>query len=327
MKTPNEHQRRLCLIATALLAAAPAAMAQAGFPSRPIRIVTPFAPGGSTDILARALGEGLTRELGQPVIVESKTGAGSVLGNDAVAKSPADGHTLLLSTSAFAIVPSLHKKLPYVQATAFAPVTIIGRAPNVFFVRQDSPLSSAADFIAQARAKPGKLSYGSSGNGSSTHLSAELLKVSAKIFLTHIPYRGASAVVTDVMGGQVDVGVATLPSVLPMIQGGRVRALAVTGGQRGSALPVVPPFAESGVPGYVSDNWYPVIAPAGTPPAIVQRLHDALKSAAATPTFKQRAAAEGLVVTMESPEAATRFITGEEAKWRRVVKEQAITAE
>jgi tripartite-type tricarboxylate transporter receptor subunit TctC len=253
-------------------------------------------PGGSTDILARALGEGLTKELGQPIIVESKTGAGSVLGNDAVAKSPADGHTLLLTTSAIAIVPSLNPKLPYAPGTAFAPITVLGRAPNVFFVRKDSPLKSAADFLAQARARPGKLTYGSSGNGSSTHLSAELLKITGKVFITHIPYRGASAVVTDAMGGQIDVGVATLPSVMPMITSGRVRALAVTGKARSPALPDVPTFAEAGVPGYESDNWYGIFAPGATPPALVRQIHDAVKAAANTPSFKAPAESEGLDV-------------------------------
>jgi tripartite-type tricarboxylate transporter receptor subunit TctC len=317
---------RAGLAALLLIVASPFAAAQS-FATKPVRVITPFAPGGSTDILARALGEGLNKELGQPIIVESKTGAGSVLGNDAVAKSPADGHTLLLTTSAIAIVPSLNPKLPYGADTAFAPITILGRAPNVFFVRKDSPLKSAADFLAQARARPGKLTYGSSGNGSSTHLSAELLKITGKVFVTHIPYRGASAVVTDALGGQIDVGVATLPSVMPMITSGRVRALAVTGKARSPALPDVPTFAEAGVPGYESDNWYGIFAPGGTPPALVKQIHDAVKAAASTPAFRQRAASEGLEVSLETPDATARFVKAEEVKWKRVVKEQSITAD
>lgn len=322
----NTERSRLALLAWPLLMSASQARAQP-FASRPVRIITPFSAGGSTDVLARALGEGLQRELGQPIIVENRTGAGSVLGNDAVAKSPPDGHTLLLTTGAFAIVPSLNARLPYAQQTGFAPVTILGRAPNVLFVRADSPLKSGADLLAQARARPGRLSYGSSGSGSSTHLSTELLKVMAKVFITHIPYRGGSAVLTDVIGGQIDVGVATLPSVMTMLASGRIRALTVSSKARSPALPNVPTVAESGVPGYEADNWYPVLAPGGTPQAIVRQLHEAITAATATPTFRQRAAAEGLAVTLETPQAATAFIRAEEAKWQRVVKEQAITAD
>lgn len=317
---------RLKLLASPWLLAALPLQAQ-GFATRPVRIITPFSPGGSTDVLARALGEGLQRELGQPIVVENKTGAGSVLGNDTVSKSPPDGHTLLLTTGAFAIVPSLNPKLPYSQATGFTPITVLGRAPNVLIVRADSPLKSGADLLAQARAKPGQLTYGSSGNGSSTHLSTELLKVMAKVFITHIPYRGASAVLNDVIGGQIDMGAATLPSVMTMVNSGRVRALAVSGKTRSPALPNVPTVAELGVPGYEADNWFPILAPGGTPPAIVRQLHAAIQSAAATPAFRQRAASEGLAITLEAPEAAAAFILAEEAKWRRVVKDQAIRAD
>ncbi len=319
--------RRLVIGTLMPLLFAPAFALAQSFATKPVRIVTPFAPGGSTDILARALGEGLGKELGQPIIVESKPGAGSVLGNDAVSKSAPDGHTLLLTTSSFAIVPSLHPKLPYSQESGFAPVTILGRAPNVFFVRADSPIKSAADFLARARAQPGRMTYGSSGNGSSTHLSAELLKISAKVFVTHIPYRGASAVVTDALGGQIDVGVATLPSVLPMISSGKVRALAVSGRTRSPVLPNVPTVAEAGVPGYEADNWYGIFAAGGTAPAIVKQLYDAIQKSAAMPAFRQRAAAEGLVVSLEAPQATSAFVRAEEAKWRRVVKEQSISAD
>ncbi len=335
---PLPNRRRLIQGLPALLLGAAASRAPAqtapspspaspSFATKAIRFITPFSPGGSTDVLARALGEGMQRELGQPIVVESKTGAGSVLANDAVSKSAPDGHTLLLSTGSFAMVPALNPKLPYSQTTGFAAVTILGRAPNVFFVRTDSPLKSGTDLLAQARAKPGRLSYGSSGNGSSTHLTAELLKMSAKIFITHIPYRGGSAVVTDVLAGNIDLGVATLPSIMPLLAAGKLRALAVSSKARSAAWPDAPTVAESGVPGYESDNWYPIMAAGGTPPAIVKQLHEAIKAAAATPAFRQRAATEGLSITLESPEAATAFIRAEEAKWARVVKERAITAD
>lgn len=326
----NSHcrgiRRRTCALSLLLPALVPRAWAQA-FPTKPVRLVLPFAPGGSTDVIARPLAEGLARELGQAVIVDNRPGAGSVIGNDAVAKSVPDGHTLLLTTSAFAIVPGLQPRLPYAGVSAFAPIALLGRAPNVAIVRAGSPLKSAADMLSQARAHPGKLSYGSSGNGTSTHLAAELLKSTAKVFITHIPYRGAGPVVTDVLGGQVDVGFATLPSIAPLLASGKLRALGVTSGTRSPLLPDVPTFAESGAPGSQSDNWYGVFAPAGTPAAVVSQLHGVLKRASQTAEFRQRAQNEGLVLTMDSPEETARFVHAEEARWRKVIKDQSITME
>lgn len=330
---PDSAVRRGMLLALLGSSCAPsfaqtgAAGSDPALAARPVRIITPYTPGGSTDILARALAPSLSKELGQPVYVESKAGAGSILGTDLVAKSAPDGHTLLLTTGAIAILPSLHAKLPYPHESAFAPVTVLGVAPNVFFVRTDSPVSSAADFLARARARPGMLTYGSSGNGSSTHLTGELLKVMAKIFVTHIPYRGASAIVNDVIGGQIDVGVSTLPSIMGMIVSGRVRALAVSSPARAMALPDVPTLNEVGVPGFSADNWYPILAPGATPPAIVAQLYEATRLAAETPNFRQRAAAEGLTVTLLPPAAANRFIRDEELKWQRVVREQSIKSD
>lgn len=307
----------------ALATAAPHAMAQ-GFPTKPIRLVVPFPAGGGTDTVARALGEGLARELGQPIVVDNKAGAGTVIGNDAVAKSPPDGHTLLLNTSAFSIVPSLFPKLPYAQDKAFAPIVLIGRAPNVAVVRADSPLKSGADLLVQARAKPGKLTYGSAGNGTSTHLAAELLKLTAKIQVTHVPYKGASPVVNDLLGGQIDLAFATLPSVAPFIANGKLRALAVTSAARSPLLPDVPTFAESGVPGYQADVWYGVFAPAGTPAAVVDQLHGAFKRASETQEFRKRATSEGMQLTLDAPLETGRVARAEEEKWRKVVKEQGI---
>ena len=297
------------------------------YPSKPIRLIVPFPAGGGTDAIARSLGEGLAKDLGQPIVVDNKAGAGTVIGNDAVAKSPADGYTLLLNTSAIAIVPSLFAKLPYASESAFAPIALLGRAPNVAVVRSESPLKSAKDFLARARAQPGKLSYGSAGNGTSTHLAAELLKITAKIFVTHVPYRGASPVVTDLLGGQIDLAFATLPSVAPFLASGKLRALAVTSPVRSPSMPDVPTFAEVGVPGYEADVWYGVFAPAGTPAAVIAQLHGAFKRATAAEEFRKRAQAEGLVVTMDSPETTARIVRAEEAKWRRVVKEQSIKAD
>ncbi len=322
------HTRRPLVVGLLMLCACAGAPAQApSYATKPVRLVVPFPAAGGTDLVARALGEGLARELGQPIVIDNKAGAGTAIGNDAVAKAPADGHTLLLNTSAIAILPSLNPKLPYATETAFAPVTLIGRAPNVAVVRADSTLRTGADFVAQARAKPGRLTYGSAGNGTSTHLAAELLKVSAKVYVTHVPYRGASPMLTDLLGGQIDVGFATLPSVAAFLSSGKLRALSVTSPKRSPLLPEVPTFDESGVKGYEADVWYAVFAPAGTPPAVIQQLHGAFKRAADAEVFRKRASGEGLVITLDSPEETARIVRAEEAKWRRVVKEQAIKPE
>lgn len=320
------NPRRALLAGLAAAVVSPWAVGQ-GFPSKPLRMIVPFPAGGGTDAMARALGDALSRDLGQPVIVDNRSGAGTVIGNDALAKSPPDGHTLLLNTSAIAIVPSLHPKLPYPAATAFAPVMLLGRAPNVAVVRIESPLKSAAQFVAEARAKPGQMAYGSAGNGTSTHLAAELLKSTAKVFVTHVPYRGAAPVINDVIAGQIDLAFGTLPSVAPMLAGGRLRALAVTSARRSPLLPDVPTFAESGVPGYDADVWYGVFVPGATPPAMVEQLHAAIKRAAQTEAFQRRAAAEGLALTMDGPQETARIVRAEEAKWKRVIKDQSIKME
>lgn len=320
------HRRLPLAAALALSLAAASPMAQT-YPAKPIRLIVPFPPGGGTDVLARGFSEALGRELGQPVVIDNKAGAGTAIGNDAVAKSTPDGYTLLLNTNAIAILPSLNPKLPYDTEKAFAPVTLLGRAPIVAVVRADSAIRNAADLLVQARSHPGKLSYGSAGNGTSTHLAAELLKVTAKIYVTHVPYRGASPMVTDVLGGQIDLAFATLPSVAGFLGSGRLRALAVTGPQRSTLLPAVPTFAEAGSKGFEADVWYGVFAPAGTPPAIVDRLHAAIRRATETEDFRKRAAAEGLTPTLDKPEDTQSVLRSEEAKWRRVVKEQSIKME
>lgn len=297
------------------------------FPTKAMRMVVPFPAGGGTDTMARTLGEALTRELGQPTVVENKAGAGTAIGNDLVAKSPPDGHTMLLNTSAVAIVPSLNPKLPYNADSALSAVTILGRAPNVAVVRADSPIKSAADFLAYARANPGKLSYGSAGNGTTTHLAAELLKSTARIFVTHVPYRGASPMVTDILGGQLDLGFGTMPSVAPFLANGKLRALAVTSATRSHLLPDVPTFAESGVPGYQADVWYGVFVPGGTPAPVIKQLHEVFKRTSETEDFRKRSRAEGMTLTVESPEVSQKFIQAEIIKWRKVVKDQSIKSD
>jgi len=321
--TPLLPRRNVALGLGGALLASTAAWAQ-GFPHRPVRLVVPFPAGGGTDSVARAIAEGLSRELGQPVVVDNKPGAGTVIGNDFVAKSPPDGHTLLLNTSAVAIVSSLYARLPYPADTGLAPVMIAGRAPNVAVVRAESPIASARDLLARARAQPGRLTYGSAGNGTSTHLSAELLKVMAKAYITHVPYRGATPMITDLLGGQIDLGFGTLPSVAPFLASGKLRALAVTGSQRSALLVQVPTFAEVGVTGYEADGWYGLFVAGATPLPLRRQLHAALLKACDTEAFRKRAAHEGLVLSMEDPEESMRIFRAEEAKWRQVVRQQGL---
>lgn len=307
--------------------AAAASLAQPTFPNKPLRLVVPFPAGGGTDTMARTLGEALSRELRQPVIVDNKPGADTVIGNDFVAKSAPDGHTLLLNTSAIAVVPSLQAKLPYPPESAFAAVTLLGRAPNVAVVRADSPLQSARQFLARARAHPGQLAYGSAGNGTSTHLAAELLKSMARMHVVHVPYRGASPLVTDLMAGQIELGFGTLPSVAPFLASGKLRVLAVTSAARSPLLPGVPTFAEAGVAGYQADVWYGIFVAGGTPAAVVDQLYSAIRRAAETEGFRQRAAAEGLVIALDPPQETASFVRAEIDKWRTVVQAQSIKAD
>lgn len=303
------------------------AMAQQ-YPTRqPIRLVVPFAAGGGTDQIARALAAGMAKDLGQSVIVDNRPGAGTIIGTDAVAKSPPDGYTLLVATFAHAVNPSLQPKLPYAQATAFAPVSLIGRSLNVLVVRPDRPYQSVAALRDAARREPGKLSYGSFGNGTSAHLAAELFKSLAGVDITHVPYRGASPALTDLLGGQIDVMFSTAASVAPYLRSGRLKALAVTSAERSPALPDVPTVAQAGVPDYVAESWYGVYAPAGTPAEVIARLNTALRQAAGTDAFRARAEEEGLVVTASPPEALTRYVASEQQRWHKVIRDARITAD
>lgn len=310
---------------SALVMLHPLAKSQiANYPSKPIRLVVPFPAGGGTDTMARTIGDLLSKDLGQTVVVDNKAGAGTVIGNDFVAKSQPDGYSLLINTSAFAAVVALQPKLPYAGESAFSALALLGRAPNVAVVAADSPIKNATDFLNLAKKNPGKYSYGSAGNGTSTHLSAELLKASYGLFVTHVPYRGATPAITDLMGGQIDLMFGTLPSVAPFIASGKLRALAVTSASRSALLPKVPTFAESGAKGYEADVWYGMFVAAGTPAPIVQQLHAALKRITATHEFKKRAMGEGLVVSMESPEETQVIVKEDVVKWRKVVQAQSI---
>ncbi len=301
--------------------------AQAAYPDKPVRLIVPFAPGGGTDMIARTLGAALAQELGQTVLIDNKPGAGTVIGSDWVAKSLADGYTLLIATFANAVNPSLLAKLPYAHDSAFAPIVLMGRSPNILVVRPDSPLKSVHDLIATAKARPKHLTFASQGNGTSAHLAAELFKNLAKVDLTHIPYRGAGPALTDLLGGQVDLMFATAAATGAFIDSGRLRALAVTTAERSPARPAVPTLAESGVPGYAAESWYGLYAPAGTPAEVIARLNSAARKAVQSENFRKRVVDEGLVISAGTPEEMARYVSGEEARWRKIVKENNISAE
>lgn len=300
--------------------------AQASFPEKPVRIVVPFPPGGGTDLVVRALAAGMATELGQSVIIENKSGAGTVIGTDFVAKSPADGYTLLVGTFAFAVNPSLLAKLPFDTNKAFAPVVLISRSPNVLVVRADSPYKSVQDVIRAAKANPGKLTYASQGNGTSAHLAAELFKALAKVDITHIPYKGASPALTDIVGGQVDLMFATSAGATPLLESGRLRALAVTTPERSPAFLALPTMVEAGVPDYQATSWYGLYAPAGTPSVAIDRLNAAATKVAQADAFKSRVASEGLVISTGTPTQLDEFMLGEQSRWARVIQSAGIKA-
>lgn len=334
MDTPHTGRRRLVTLAGASLASAalpaflaltPKTAAAQAFPSRPVRIIVPFTAGGGTDLVARTLADGMARELGQTVLVENKPGGGTVIGSDLVAKAPGDGYTLLLATSAHAINTSLVKNLPYSTQKSFADIALVGRGPNMLVTRADRPYKTVKDVIDAARANPGRLSYGSSGNGTSVHLAGELFKMMAKVDLTHVPYRGAGPAYTDLLGGQIDFVFATAAGVGKFVESGKMRAIAVTSAVRSPAWPDVPTIAESGLPGYEADVWYALFASGGTPPEVLARLNTAVRRATETPVFRSRVESEGLLTAVSSPEELTRYVRAEEARWRKVVLEARIT--
>ena len=316
-----------CKLGAVLLSILLSIPALAAFPEKPVRIIVPFAPGGGNDIIARALSEGMSKQLGQQVLVENKPGAGTVIGADHIAKSRPDGYNVLIASFAQAVNPSLLPKLPYDPEKAFASVALIGIAPNVVVVPPDRPYKTIPELIAAAKAAPGKLNYGSYGSGTSAHLAAELFKLLAKVDIKHIPYKGSAPALTDMLGARLDVMFTTFPSVALHIRNGKVRAMAVTSATRSPAFPDLPTVAEAGVPGYAAQTWYGILAPAGTPPEVITRLHDAIKVAAQGEMFKKRSEEDGLVVNVAGPAELTKFLHEEEARWQRVIKEANIQPE
>jgi tripartite-type tricarboxylate transporter receptor subunit TctC len=299
-----------------------------GYPSKPIHLIVPFPPGGVADIIARPIAERLTQSLGQPVLVESRGGATGTLGASYVAQAAADGYTLLLgTTNEIAMSPTLYKSLPYDPTTAFAPVTPVAVFPNVLVVGMDVPAKTLADLIALARERPNALTFGSSGAGSTNHLTLEILQRQADVAIRHVPYRGGGPAVTDVFGGHITGMFATLPSAISLIRTGKLRALAVTSPRRSGALPDVPTGTEAGMPGLVVTTWNGVLAPARTPSEVVERLHRALAAAVADPALEQAFGALGAETELLSPQAFAVRIRDDFARWSGVIKQAGISAE
>jgi tripartite-type tricarboxylate transporter receptor subunit TctC len=297
------------------------------YPSRGLRIVVPFAAGGSTDIFARLVGDKLSTALGQPVVIDNRPGAGGNLGAELVAKSPPDGYTLLMATTGvMAINNALYKNLNYDAAKDLEPVSFIASITNVLIVPADSPLKSVGDLIAVAKAAPGKLSFASSGAGSSTHISGELFKSMAGIDLQHIPYKGSGQAMPDLISGRVSMMFENMPGAVSYIQAGKLNALAVTGLKRAPALPDVKTVAESGVPGYESLSWSGIAVPAGTPRDVIARLNREINAILATPEMRQKLSEQGAEAVGGTPESFTEHIKREREKWSRVVRDAGIVA-
>ena len=321
--------RRQFTTAAAALAALPlAARAQGAWPARPVRIVVPFAAGGTTDILARALAPELQKAFGQPFVVDNKPGAGGNNGAAEVAKAAGDGHTLLMGTvGTHAINASLYPKMPYDHVKDFVPITLVAGVPNVLVMNpanaQRLGVNSVPDFIKALKANPGRINMASSGNGTSIHLAGELFKTMTGTFMVHIPYRGSGPALIDLMGGTMDVMFDNLPSALPHIRSGKLKALGVTSAQRSAALPDLPTIAEAGGPtlkGFEASSWFGLLAPAGTPADIATRIQVETARAIATPALKERLQAQGAIPGGMPPAEFVRFIDAETKKWARVVK-------
>ncbi len=300
--------------------ASTAALAQ-GYPTKPVRLIVPFPPGGPTDIVGRMVAQKISDGLGQPVVVENRAGAGGTVGSTAAAKSPADGYTLLYgSTSTLAIAPSLYRNLPYDPRSAFAPISLVSSGPIIVAVNAQVPAKSLKEFIELARKTPGKLSYGSGGNGTPPHLAGELFKAVAQVELLHVPYKGGAPAINDLVGGQVQAIFEGQVALLPHLQSGRVRALAITGKARSPALPNVPTATEAGLPQYDVNFWSGLVAPAGTPAEAIEKLNTVLVKALAAADVRETLARQGLEPAGNTPREFAAHIAAEIEKWAAVVK-------
>lgn len=308
------------LVAAGLLL--PAAQAQPAYPDKPIRMVVPFTPAGTTDILARIVAQKLSEAWGQQVVVDNRPGAGGNLGSDIVAKAPADGYTLLMATvSSHGINPTLYKKIPYDAVKDFQPVTLVALVPNMLVVHPDVKATNVQELIALAKASPGKLNVASSGSGTSIHLSAELFKTMTGVDMIHVPYKGSAPALTDLLGGQVQLMFDNMPSSIEHVRGGKLRALGVTTTKRSPVLPEVPTIAEQGLPGYEATSWFGVMAPAGVPKPVVDKLSQQITKDITGPAGRKLIAEQGAEPVGNTPEEFAAFVKAEIAKWAKVIKD------
>lgn len=316
------------LLALACAAMAAQAQVQSGdYPARAVKLIVPYAPGGSADIAARLISAEWAKALGGEMFIENRAGAGGNLGVDSVAKSAPDGYTIGLQTVSLAINPALFPKMPFNTAKDLAPVGMVASSQHVLVVGQQFAPKNVAELIAAAKAAPGKYSYGSAGAGSTFHMSAELFKARAGVSVLHVPYRGGGPALIDTIAGQVNMSFPVLSAALPQVQGGKLRALGVTGAKRSSLMPDVPTIAEAGLPGYSFETWFMAFAPAGTPPALIEKLNAALNKALATPAIRERMIKEGFDPIASTPVAARARLESEMPQWAALIKERGITAE
>ena len=315
------------LAAASLLSAAGAALAESSYPSRPIQFVVPFAPGGTTSILARALADRLGPVIGQSVVVMNRPGAGGNIGAEVVARAEPDGYTMLKGPIGLAINPALYSKLSYDPLEDLAPVPLYGGVPNLLVVHPEVPAKTVGELIEHARANPGKLSFASNGNGTSSHLAAEMLKSAAGLDIVHVPYKGGAPAMQDLIAGQVSMLFDQMPAVLPQVASNRVRALGVSSAKRSKAAPSIPTLAESGVPGFDMTVWFGVLVPAGTPKEIVDRLNTSIRTVLDDQEFQAWLSERGVETMHGSPEAFGEFLRSETERWGKIVRESGARVE
>lgn len=307
-----------------LLSLVPAAVAQQNFPTKPVRLLIPYAPGGAVDILGRTLGDELSKKWGQPVIIENRTGAGGTIASQVVAKSEPDGYTLVIIATGHAINPYLYTKLPYDTFKDFTPISLLGSSPNMLLVAANSPFKTLGDVLAAARAKPGSLSYGMSGIGTSTHLAGELLKYMAKVNITAVSYKGGAPQINDLLGGHIPLSFNNIPESIGQIRGGSLRVLGVTTAKRSAVLPDSPTIAEAGVPGYDTAVWWGMLGPGGMPANLAAKISKDCAEALHAPAVKQRLESLGAAVVGTTVAEFDKFIRAEYQKWGPIIKEAGI---